>query len=129
MVSRCTVKTNASYPNYGGRGITVCDRWRSFDNFAADMGERPAGTTIDRIDNDGNYEPDNCRWATRQEQDSNKSVNVRVTFEGQTLTYAEWARELGTPATLLRRRWLKHKTLHPIKRTKDSYRAKANRTD
>jgi hypothetical protein len=63
----------ASYPRYGGRGITICERWRTFENFLADMGPRPERRTLDRIDRDGNYEPGNCRWATKVEQEANKS--------------------------------------------------------
>jgi len=68
MWYRCTVPTHGLYRNYGARGISVCERWRSFDNFVGDMGTRPPQTTLDRIDNDGNYEPDNCRWATAKTQ-------------------------------------------------------------
>lgn len=72
MIQRCTNPKRDRYPVYGGRGITVCVRWRTFENFLEDMGERPVGRTLDRINNDGNYEPGNCRWATAEEQALNK---------------------------------------------------------
>jgi len=73
MKTRCYNKNSLDYPNYAGRGITVCDRWRSsFENFLADMGEKPAGLTLDRIDNEGPYAPDNCRWATYSVQNKNR---------------------------------------------------------
>lgn len=72
MISRCTYATHKHWRHYGGRGIAVCARWRLFENFLADMGERPAGTSIDRINVNGNYEPSNCRWATDSEQRVNQ---------------------------------------------------------
>jgi hypothetical protein len=68
MVARCTNPEHAAWKNYGGRGVTLCERWRVFENFLADMGECPSGLTLDRKDNDGGYEPANCRWATRSQQ-------------------------------------------------------------
>lgn len=83
MLSRCNTSTNESYENYGGRGIRVCDRWSQvatgFPSFVEDMGERPKGMTLDRIDNDGNYEPSNCRWATKYQQASNTRVSLEHT--------------------------------------------------
>ena len=77
MIHRCTEPTDIGWRYYGGRGITVCARWRSFENFLADMGERPEDRTLDRIDPDGNYEPGNCRWATASEQRRNQRRGLR----------------------------------------------------
>jgi hypothetical protein len=90
MKARCANPSAAHFDRYGGRGISVCARWQSFDQFLADIGERPAGTTLDRINNEGNYEPGNCRWATRKANSRNRSDNHLLTFNGQTKTLAEW---------------------------------------
>ena len=103
MITRCSNPNVPAYPDYGGRGITICDRWReSFENFLEDMGERTQGMTLDRIDNDGNYCPKNCRWVTRKEQNRNKRNSVYVTYKGETKNLSEWAEYLG----------IAYKTLH-----------------
>lgn len=117
MRKRCESPDQDSYPQYGGRGISVCDRWQRFENFQADMGPRPPHTSIDRINNDGNYEPGNCRWATRVQQQNNKSDNRRLTHDGTTMTTAEWAHLIGiAPRTFrarLRRGWSLSEALSP----------------
>jgi hypothetical protein len=112
MKTRCTNKKLRQYPDYGGRGIAVCERWRdSFENFLADMGRRPTALhTLDRIDNDGPYSPENCRWATRTEQARNKRSNVIVTHNGDPATVAEWCERLGLHASAVRQRIHKGKT-------------------
>ncbi len=78
MLARCERPNHPSYPDYGARGITVCERWHVFENFLADMGPKPGGLTLDRIENDGNYEPGNCRWATYSQQNTNQRPRKRV---------------------------------------------------
>lgn len=97
MKNRCNRPATRYYENYGGRGIKVCDRWmHSVVNFIDDMGLRPTSThSIERIDNDGNYEPSNCRWATAAEQASNKRSNRYITVNGRRMTLAEAARQKG----------------------------------
>jgi hypothetical protein len=91
MKRRCDLPSVESFPRYGGRGIRVCDRWvKSFPDFLADMGERPEGQCIERIDNDGDYEPGNCRWATMAEQCRNRRSNVHVTTWGETRILQDW---------------------------------------
>lgn len=105
MRARCFNVTNKCYNHYGGRGITVCERWLQFPNFLADMGERPEGFTIERINNDGNYEPGNCRWATRAEQTFNTRTTVQITINGTTMCAAEWSRYAGLSVGVVARRY------------------------
>jgi hypothetical protein len=96
MNRRCNNPNTKDYPNYGGRGIRVCAEWKSFEIFLADMGERPIGTTLDRYpNNDGDYEPDNTRWASKRAQGLNKRTSASLTYNGETLTVAEWADRIG----------------------------------
>lgn len=105
MKERCQNPHNKTFARYGGRGITVCDRWQSFANFLADMGRRPSPQhSIERIDNAGPYSPDNCKWATRKEQGRNKRNNVLITFNGETLLLIEWAERTGIRIATLRAR-------------------------
>lgn len=106
MLKRCYDRGHRSWSNYGGRGISVCERWRlSVADFVADMGPRPSPKhTIDRIDNDGNYEPGNCRWSTRSQQSSNTRNTIRVCALGTQLTVAEWESRTGIRASVIRHR-------------------------
>lgn len=122
MIARCHNPKNKSYPNYGGRGITVCKRWHILENFLTDMGKRPSGKQLDRIDNSGNYEPSNCRWATRRQQQNNTRKNALVTYKGVTLTVSQWSRRVSIDAPILWNRiylygWSIRKALYtPVKR-------------
>jgi hypothetical protein len=96
MRKRCLRKANDNYKNYGGRGITVCRRWlNSFANFYADMGPKPHGAQLDRINNNGPYSPENCRWVTPMQNANNRGNNRRLTYKGITKTLAQWSRALG----------------------------------
>jgi hypothetical protein len=112
MLERCLYETHKSFANYGGRGIKVCDSWREFANFIADVGPRPTPKhQIDRYpDNDGNYEPSNCRWATATEQQNNRRSNRRITINGQTKTVYEWSLLSGVSARIIRSRLYSGKT-------------------
>lgn len=95
MNDRCNSQNASEYKWYGGRGVSICDRWKSFNNFLQDMGERPKGTSLDRIDVNGNYEPSNCKWSNIKEQANNTQRNIFITHNGQTKTVAVWADCLG----------------------------------
>ena len=104
MRARCSNPRDRGYPRYGGRGITVCPEWDSFDRFLADMGLPPAGHSLDRIDNDAGYSPSNCRWADSATQRRNASKTSNITYLGRTQCLKDWAAELGLSYTMLRRR-------------------------
>lgn len=109
MRQRCLVENNVNFPSWGGRGITICERWNDFENFLADMGTRPTPKhSIDRIDNNGNYEPINCRWATMKEQSRNRRSNHFVTVNGVTKTIVEWAEISGLHQSTIFKRLAKY---------------------
>jgi hypothetical protein len=110
MMARCYTKSATGFENYGGRGISVCERWHDFAAFLADMGEVPEGMSLDREKSDGNYELSNCRWATRQTQNENRRSVVWLEVDGVKLTAVGWGRRLGVSAATVRYR-LKHWTL------------------
>lgn len=107
MHNRCYNSNVKCYKHYGGRGIVVDPRWHGkegFFNFIADMGPKPEGASLDRIDNNGPYSPENCKWATQSEQANNKRNNRWITANGQTMTLAQWAKQLGcNPSNILYR--------------------------
>jgi hypothetical protein len=104
MRQRCSNPNSSNYEWYGGRGIKVCERWDSFANFLSDMGERPDGLSIDRRDNDGDYCPENCRWATTKQQHRNKSSNRLITHNSQTRCLIEWSEFAGLSIRVLAER-------------------------
>lgn len=125
IITRCCNPNTPNFCDYGGRGITVCDRWRnSFENFYSDMGERPRGMSIERIDNDAGYSPENCKWATRAEQSRNRRNNRRLTLNGETRCLAEWSKITGlNPITItsrLKRGWSEERALtEKLKKTQN----------
>lgn len=102
MRARCTNPTNPAFPRYGGRGISICPEWSTYEVFLRDMGERPVDRSLDRIDNDGNYEPGNCRWATRGEQRRNALGVCNVTIGPLTMCLKDWAAESGKSAQVIK---------------------------
>jgi hypothetical protein len=102
---RCNDPKRKDYERYGGRGIKVCERWNVFENFLADMGKKPSKKhSIERMNNDGLYEPTNCKWATTKEQNNNQRSNILITFDGQTMNMKQWSEAKGIPYTTLKRR-------------------------
>jgi hypothetical protein len=104
MIQRCENPKNPAFDRYGGRGISVCERWHKFESFLADMGDRPAGRSLDREDNERGYEPGNCRWATRIEQGRNTRRARLLTLNGETMNVSAWAQRLGINSATLSER-------------------------
>lgn len=111
MKDRCTNKRSKEYKRYGGRGIELCKRWMSFENFYKDMGDRPDGLSLDRIDNNKGYSPSNCRWATASQQSRNTSRNINLTHMGKTMCLSDWSKYVGITKASLRKRLLSGKTV------------------
>lgn len=115
MKHRCSDPSNINYPRYGGRGIRVCERWMDYGNFIADMGLKPPRMTLERINNDADYQPGNCRWASKTEQANNRRSNHLLSLNGRSDTIANWSRKLRIPMNVLRGRvyrgWPDHKAL------------------
>lgn len=121
MHRRCRIASKENYKNYGGRGISVCERWNVFENFVSDMGEPPIGMSLDRIDNDKGYAPDNCRWADRKTQNRNRRLSRVITVGGVTMKLCEWADVSGLTAQMIyqriKRGWSPEKAIRePIRR-------------
>lgn len=105
MLQRCFNPKKANYSNYGGRGIKVCARWKnSFENFMTDMGEPRSDQSLDRINNNGNYTPKNCRWATNKTQSNNRRSNRQIEFAGEALSVSEWSGKTGISSAVLHNR-------------------------
>jgi hypothetical protein len=101
MTARCTNPKHIVYKHYGGRGIKVCERWHSFSNFLEDMGEKPKGLTLERSDNNKDYSPENCYWATRKQQGRNKRNSRILTLNGISMTLSEWSEKLGVRPSVI----------------------------
>lgn len=122
IVKRCNNSNCNNYENYGGRGIRICNKWLKFINFLEDMGERPRGMSVDRINNDGDYCPENCKWSTRKEQNRNSRHNVLITINNKTRCLSEWCEFYQLPYQKvygrLYRGWIPEEALELIPRKK-----------
>ena len=109
ILTRCFNPNCKEYKHYGAKGITICERWKnSFENFLADMGKCPPDkTSLDRIDNNGNYEPGNCRWSTAEEQNRNKSNSIKIPYDGKKLSMLEWSKITGLNISTIRNRYIR----------------------
>jgi hypothetical protein len=121
MKQRCFNAKDRAFPLYGARGITVCERWiTSFEAFLEDMGPCPLGLTLDRANNNGNYEPDNCRWVSQSRQNRNSRRTRQITFNGRTQALSDWAEEVGIPRDVIYDRlakgWTAERALTTVKR-------------
>lgn len=121
MRNRCKDQNTKYYEKYGGRGIKVCGRWENYLNFLSDMGRKPTKNySLDRIDNNGDYTPENCRWATKSEQNKNRSVTVWIEHEGKKMLTQDWALEVGlsysTLYARLRNGWSIKRALNTLKK-------------
>lgn len=122
MIARCYNEKHPSYKDYGGRGIRVCDRWlQSYSNFINDIGARPSKKhQLDRMNNDGDYSPDNCKWSTSQKNNNNRRNTIYIEYKGETATIAEWCRRLSLDRNAIYQRYIHgdrgDKLFRPIKR-------------
>ena len=114
MRARCLGKNHRKYKDYGARGISICDRWQSFSNFLEDMGERPSGCTIDRIDNLKGYTPENCRWSDIKTQNRNRACVIKLKICCQEKTLKEWSEIYGIPYKSIYTRYAKGYPLRMI---------------
>ncbi len=115
MIQRCCNPTAILFPRYGGKGLTVDDRWRDFANFYADMGPAPDGHSIDRIDNAKGYAPGNCQWSDAFQQNRNRSLSNWIEWGGERLTVSEWSRKLRVSRNTVKSHWKQHQSLSAIR--------------
>jgi hypothetical protein len=118
MVARCTNPNHIGYDRYGGKGIFICTRWLTYLNYLKDMGERPEGMSIERIDNSKGYNPENCIWATSHTQARNRSQNINLTYNGITMCMRDWSNHLNIPYPTVYDRYRRGKNTEQMLHTK-----------